>query len=73
MRASEKEMLARIDERQKAMADKLEEIYDEVKMTNGRVTSLETWRSEIRGTIRATAFISAGIGAAIGFITNYLL
>ena len=70
---STEEFIARLDERQKAMMEKLEEIHEGVKKTNGRVTILENWRSEIRGSWRATVLISSAIGALIGFITSYLV
>ena len=68
-----RELLARVDERQKAMLDKLDLVYKECQKTNGRVTNLENWRSEIKGSWRATTVIAAGIGALIGFLTNLLL
>lgn len=71
---STKELIGRLDERQKAMMDKLEEIHIAVNKTNGRVTILENWRHEIRGTWRATTFltsiISSIVGAFIGFLTS---
>lgn len=73
-KATTAEQLARLDERLKAMAGKLDDIHQEVKKTNGRVTVLEGWRSEIRGTWRATTFltsiISSVIGAGVGFLTS---
>lgn len=67
------EQLGRFDERLKAVLDKLEDIHDECKKTNGRVTSLEGWRSELKGTYRATALIASLIGAVATLITSYLL
>jgi hypothetical protein len=69
---SNEELIVRIDERQKAFMEKLEAIHAEVKKTNGRVTSLEGWRSEIRGSWRATIVLSSAIGAVIGFVTSMI-
>lgn len=66
------ELLARLDERQKSMMEKMEEIHNGVKATNGRVTALENWRSEIRGSWRATILISSAVGALIGFLGHYI-
>lgn len=75
-RPSTTEQVARHDERLKAIMDKLEDIHDEVKKTNGRVTSLEGWRSEIKGSWRATVFLtsitSSVLGAAVGYATSLL-
>lgn len=38
------ERLIRIDERQSQIFSRLEDIYEQVKKTNGRVTELETYR-----------------------------
>lgn len=39
-------MLARIDERTRAMQVKVDQIHVEVRVTNGRVTEIEKWRGE---------------------------
>lgn len=39
-------MLARIDERTRAMQLKVDQIHVEVRVTNGRVTELEKWRGK---------------------------
>jgi hypothetical protein len=70
---SAEELIARVDERQKAMMAKLNEIHTEVKKTNGRVTDLEKWKSGIIGSYRATVIISAAIGAAITIVTDLIL
>lgn len=67
------ELLARLDERQKALLEKLDAIHQEVKKTNGRVTTLEGWRNELKGTYRATALIASLIGAVATLVTRYLL
>lgn len=70
--AKDRELLARLDERHNSMMEKLKDIHEDVKKINGRVTSLENWRSEIRGSWRATILLSSAIGAVIGFIINLI-
>lgn len=70
------EWLARMDERQKAIAEKLDQIHHEVKKTNGRVTALEGWRAEIRGSWRTTVLLTSAVssilGGAIGFLSRII-
>lgn len=73
MTAKDRELLVRLDERHNSMMETLEEIHQDVKKINGRVTALESWRSEIKGTYRATAIIASLIGAFAGFLTSYFL
>ena len=54
---SPEELLARIDERQKSMDEKVDKLLTQVTLTNGRVTSLEKWQSYIKGSIIIVAFI----------------
>lgn len=70
---AEQELITRVDERQKAMMLKLNEIHHEVKKTNGRVSDLEKWKSSIIGSYRATVIISAAIGAVITIVTDMIL
>ena len=52
------------DELRKDMRDKIHEILKQVKITNGRVSSLESWKDQISGGIK----ISLAILALIAFI-----
>lgn len=46
----------------------LGEIRDEVKKTNGRVRSLETWRTEVRAKY---AVIAALVSAGVAWLVNW--
>jgi F0F1-type ATP synthase assembly protein I len=61
-------VLARIDERQKSMTEKLEEIHKEVKATNGRVKALEGWRNKMKGVWIAMLVGGGVIGTVIGWL-----
>lgn len=71
------ELLARVDERQKAIQEKLDMIYEQVTKTNGRVSALEAWRNQLNGGFRATTLIysvlSSVLGAGVGVLTTYIL
>jgi hypothetical protein len=76
---SNEELLARIDERQKALSDKLDAILEQALKTNGRVSTsekdikeLQMWRAESRGHWKGVAVISTVIGTIIGFFLNLL-
>ena len=69
----ERELLTRLDERHNSMMEKLKYIHEDVKKINSRVTELENWRSEMKGTYRATAIIASIIGAFAGFLTSLLV
>lgn len=73
MTAEDRELLIRIDERLKKVAEDLSVVKTEVKYTNGRVTALEKKNSELKGAWRATAAISAVIGAAAVKFLEYFL
>lgn len=62
------ELLIRIDERLHQMKDDVEEIKGETRKTNGRVTSLETSRSEAKASARTIAVIAGLLGGVVGAI-----
>jgi hypothetical protein len=79
----DKELLARIDERQqgmqtsqqvmeKTLTEKLELIYSEVKKTNGRVTKLEGWRNRTTGIWAALLILGTIIGALVNWIIQLI-
>jgi hypothetical protein len=76
---SNEELLARIDERQIALNEKLDAILAQAIKTNGRVSiserdikELQMWRAESRGHWKGVAAISTTIGALIGFFLNLI-
>ena len=69
------QLLARLDERQQAMDEKLDHILEQTKKTNGRllgaeekIQSLSTWRAEIKAQLRLLIVI----GSVLGFALSYL-
>lgn len=66
------ELLIRMDERLKNMQVVQESILDQCTKTNGRVTSLETWRTEKAGNWQATVVI-AGLAGSIVSIAAALI
>lgn len=69
------ELLARLDERQQAMDEKLDHILEQTKKTNGRlltaedkIQNLSTWRAEIKAQIKLLLVI----GPILGFILSYI-
>lgn len=69
------ELLARLDERQQAMDEKLDSILEQTKKTNGRllsaedkIQSLSTWRAEIKAQLKLLVFV----GSVLGFALSYL-
>lgn len=57
-------LLIRLDERMNAM-------LEEVKKTNGRVTSLEGWKNRAVGALLAATTIGTVLGALAGYMINY--
>lgn len=71
----DEQLLARLDERQQAMDEKIDAILEQTKKTNGRllgaeekITSLNTWRAEIKAQLKLLVVI----GSVLGFALSYL-
>jgi hypothetical protein len=61
-------MLAKIEKTLESLLEKQELTYAEVKKTNGRVTTLETWRSKMQGAYAAVVVVSTLVGFGIGIV-----
>lgn len=61
--------LARVEVRLESMQSDVSEIKEQVKETNGRVTTLEGWRSKVTGFLAAIALL----GPIISGVTTALL
>lgn len=73
------ELLARLDERQQAMDEKLDSILEQTKKTNGRllsaedkIQSLSTWRAEIKAQLKLLVVIGSILGFALSYIFSKL-
>jgi len=53
------------DELRKDMRDKVHEILKQVKITNGRVSSLESWKDQVSGAIKILLAILAFLAFVI--------
>ena len=73
------ELLARLDERQQAMDEKIDAILEQTKKTNGRllvaedrIQSLSTWRAEIKAQLKLLVVIGSVLGFALSYIFSRL-
>lgn len=71
------DLLVRLDERSEHMAETLEKILEQARLTNGRlkkaeddVASLKEWRAESRGHWKATSIIGAIVAAVVGWVVS---
>lgn len=69
------DLLARLDERQQAMDEKIDAILEQTKKTNGRllnaeekIQNLTIWRAEIKAQLKLLVVI----GSVLGFALSYL-
>lgn len=73
------ELLARVDERQQHMDEKIDAILEQTKKTNGRllmaeqnIQELSTWKAVIKGQMKIVVFIAGVIISVIGWILTML-
>jgi hypothetical protein len=76
---TDEQLLARLDERQQAMDEKIDAILEQTKRTNGRlltaeerIQSLSTWRAEIKAQIRLVVILGTIIGGIAGWVLSRL-
>jgi hypothetical protein len=66
------ELLTRMDERMRETREDVKAILIQTTATNGRVTSLENWRSKLNGGWKAILIMAGLFGALLGLIVEVL-
>jgi len=73
------ELLARVDERQQHMDEKIDAILEQTKKTNGRllvaesnINELSTWKAVIKGQMKIIIIFGGGLLTLIGWILTML-
>ena len=70
---SQAEMLARLSEKIDNMAQDVEEIKQSFRCAGGRISKLESWQSEERGSKKTLASVIGVAGTLAGFIVSYIM
>jgi hypothetical protein len=65
--------LARIIANQEAADHKSDKILAQVEKTNGRVTSLETWRTVVNAKVVVMGAVAGTIASAVGLVVKAYL
>lgn len=73
------QLLARLDERQRAMDEKIDAILEQTKKTNGRlllaesgIEKLNLWKAQVVGALKTLLIVGAVVGALIGWFIDSL-